>query len=264
MALRHSAICEGKVRHRRYTPASHHFEYRISMAWLDLDELEEINTLPFWSSRGFNLMQYRRSDYLRRDVPDLKQAVYERLQEADVAPQAGAIRLLTHLRSWGFCFNPVSFYFCFNQRDELYAIVAEINNTPWNERHSYVLPLTPQRLQGQALTFSFDKAFHVSPFMPMALKYEWRFRLDEQRVWTHMRLLDNGAAVFDASLGLVKKPLTAANAWRAPLKFPFMCVTVAMAIYRQAFSLWRKGVPFYPHPNKKARGEGKPMNQETV
>ena len=93
------------------------------------------------------------------------------------ARPAGPIRLLTHLRYFGYSFNPVSFYYVFDATDtRVETIVAEITNTPWKERHAYVLPVAgAARAGGRAWRFSFEKQFHVSPFMPMDMRYDWRF-----------------------------------------------------------------------------------------
>ncbi|OZG75322.1 DUF1365 domain-containing protein [Hahella sp. CCB-MM4] len=266
-SFKHSALCQGIVRHRRHSPREHVFQYRLSMVWLDLDEVKKIDSLPFWSGGRRNLTWFRRSDYLDPQVPDLKQAVYQRLEKVNVRPQPGRVVMLGHLRQWGFCFNPVVFYFCFDDDERLYAIVAEINNTPWNERHAYVLPvlsvvqpdsaedprivsLEPGADDWQYCRFDFDKSFHVSPFMPMDMRYHWRFRLHREKVYVHMKLSRQQEVIFDASLGLDKQRLDASQALRASFGYPLMCLRVLGGIYWQAFRLWRKKVPFHTHPAK--------------
>ncbi|WP_020406047.1 DUF1365 domain-containing protein [Hahella ganghwensis] len=265
--LLHSGLCQGSVRHRRHLPQEHHFQYRTSMVWLDLDEIPLIDKLPSWSTGRFSLTSFRRQDYLDPGIPDLKTAVYRRLEASGLQSKMGRVVMLAHLRNWGFCFNPVVFYFCFDRREVLYAIVAEINNTPWDERYAYVLPVTseetlvenPEKAESddvsyrpQTVRFDFDKAFHVSPFMPMNLRYQWRFRLDKSRIFVHMKLNRENEQWFDASLALERLPLDGAAALRASFGYPMHCLKVLSAIYWQALRLWLKKVPFYTHPKKQA------------
>ena len=249
--LQHSAFCRGSVRHRRHMPKSHEFEYKTGMAWIDLDELHQLESLPFWSVERFNLVQYKRKDYLSPQAGDLKQAVYQKLQANGVDVIPGKVFLLTQLRSWGFSFNPVSFYFCVDQHNQLYAIAAEITNTPWLERHTYVLPTTPQTMNGQPLSFTFSKQFHVSPFMPMALQYDWRFRISDEEIMIYMKLEKQQEHVFDANLRLKKAPLSNSLARQVAITYPLACLKTVAAIYWQALRLWLKRIPFYEHPGRK-------------
>ena len=162
---------------------------------------------------------------------------------------AGPIRLLTHLRYFGHCFNPVSFYYCFDAADQrVETIVAEITNTPWAERHSYVLDASQSG--GPIKRFAFDKDFHVSPFMPMDMQYDWRFNEPARHLFVHLQNFREGEAVFDATLSMKVRPLTAAALVGLLLGFPFMTVKVVAAIHWQALKLWLKRTPVYDHPIK--------------
>lgn len=252
--LQHSRICPGTVRHRRYQPKAHAFAYPVYMSWIDLDELSDLDTLPFWSSRRFNLVQFRRKDYLGPKSLPLKEAVQQRLKQHGIREIPERICVLTNLRNWGLTFNPVTFYVCYRADGGVIAILSEINNTPWDERHCYVHEVTPQAAHEESWQFEFDKVFHVSPFMPMDLRYQWRFRFSGEQIWIHMRLWRNQAIQFDASLGLDKKPLNHASAWQVPLRYPFMTLRVVSGIYWQALRLWLKKIPFYEHPNEVKNG----------
>jgi uncharacterized protein len=183
-------------------------------------------------------------DYLGDPRLPLDEAVRDRVaRETGVRPQ-GPIRLLTHLRMFGLCFNPVSFYYCFDASGErVETVVAEITNTPWNERHAYVLPAKDGRLR-----FRFGKAFHVSPFMPMALDYDWRFGVPGRRLAVQMQNFRDGARIFDATLALERREIGPASLAAALARFPFMTLQVLGAIYWQALRLWRLRTPFYAHP----------------
>jgi DUF1365 family protein len=166
------------VRHRRFRPHPHDFRYRIAQLLIDLDELPTLFAGRwFWSLERANLVSFRRRDYLGDPAIPLKQAVLDRVETATGARPDGPVRMLAHLKMFGLCFNPVVFYYCHHRDGTLAAIVAEITNTPWDERHAYVLPVAMADRHGQAgrvLGWRFDKIFHVSPFLPMGLRYDWR------------------------------------------------------------------------------------------
>jgi uncharacterized protein len=136
-----SAVYEGWVRHRRVRPVEHSFRYRVFMAYLDLAELPELfDRVPLWSARRAAPAWFRRSDFLGDPELPLRDAVLDRVEELGGARPAGPVRLLANLRYLGHSFNPVSFYFCFAEDGErLAAVLAEVTNTPWGERHSYLL-----------------------------------------------------------------------------------------------------------------------------
>ncbi|MGQ0510179.1 MAG: DUF1365 domain-containing protein [Betaproteobacteria bacterium] len=241
----HSALYTGSLRHRRFAPGPREFRYRLFMAWLDLAELDEVfRGRWLWSVRRPALAWFRRGDYLGNPAVPLDQAVRDLVAAETGRRPAGPIRLLTHLRMFGHCFNPVSFYYCYDAAGaKVETIVAEITNTPWNERHAYVLPA-----RGGELRFRFGKAFHVSPFLPMALQYDWRFGAPGARLAVHMRNLDGGAKVFDATLDLERREISAGSLAAALSRFPLMPLQVVAAIYWQAFRLWTRRTPFHAHP----------------
>ena len=249
----HSCLYFGTLRHRRFEPRPHTFRYRLYMTWLDLSELDEVfRGRWFWSTRRPALAWLRRADYLGDPAITLDLAVRDRVEQSTGRRPEGPVRLLTHLRTFGHCFNPVSFYYCYDATGrQVQTIVAEITNTPWNERHAYVLPAGQDEGNGRAMRFRFGKAFHVSPFMPMDMEYDWRFTAPGERLAVHMVNHRAGAGVFDATLALERRELSGANLAVALLRYPFATVQVMAAIYWQAARLWLKRVPFHIHPAKR-------------
>lgn len=247
----HSAIYRGWVSHHRALPRRHAFRYALFMMWLDLAELDRVfDGRWLWSVRRPALARFRRRDYLApHDVP-LDQAVRDLVLDRLGRRPAGAVRLLTHLSYFGYCFNPVSFYYCYDELGALDAIVADITNTPWAERHQYVLDVGRARESagGSAPVWRFPKSFHVSPFLPMDMDYEWRFDEPGEAIHVHMRNMRSGRHVFDATLSLRRTPLTGAGLARVLAAFPFMTLKVIAAIHWQAFRLLLKRTPFYTHP----------------
>lgn len=248
-----SRLYEGVLRHRRVSPRSHEFQYRVFMPYLCLDELPELfDDKPFWSASGRALAEFRRSDFLGDPDLPLEDEVRRRIREETGKEHTGPIYLLANLRYFGHVMNPIACYYCFSDDESrLEHVVAEVNNTPWDERHSYVLP---GPTAGNWLKTQFDKAFHVSPFNPMAMRYHWRSNTPDRRLILHMENTSKGDKVFDATLSLSARPLTATSLNRNLLRYPFMTVKVGLAIYWQAVRLYLKGVPVYTHPDNQPHG----------
>lgn len=222
------------------------------MLYLDLDELDRAFAGRWlWSVNRRNLAQFKRNDFLGDPAVPLADAVRARVREATGRAPDGPIRLLAHLRYFGHCFNPVSFYYCYGaDGTTLDTIVAEITNTPWKERHSYVLPMADAQRHASALRWDFAKAFHVSPFLPLERDYAWRFTAPDDALRVHMDVLSAGRSEFDATLVFARKPLTGANLARALLRYPAMTLKVVAAIHWQALLLWLRRNPVYDHPGK--------------
>lgn len=255
-----SCLYFGRVSHRRHgggtDPVSNAFEYRMFMVSLDLAELDEVfRDRWLWSTRRPALAWLQRADHLGDPSRPLDESVRDLVEQRTGQRPAGPIRLLAHLRYFGHCFNPVSFFYCYDASGEqLETIVAEVNNTPWGERHCYVLPRSQARVRGPAQEFELDKEFHVSPFLPMETHYRWRFTEPGARLLVHLRNEQQGRHAFDATLSLERREITARSLASALLKFPFMTLRVVLLIYWQALKLKLKGAEFYNHPAKRDSG----------
>jgi uncharacterized protein len=246
----HSALYIGRLRHRRLTPRAHAFSYAIWMLWLDLAELDSVfRGRWFWSTRRRALAWFCRADYLGDPAVSLDEAVRRRVVEATGARPTGPIRMLGQLRNFGHCFNPVVFYYCYDATDTaVQTIVAEITNTPWGERHSYVLPVVNADAPAGSLQFDLAKRFHVSPFMPMKQDYRWRFTAPGEQLAVHMENHSDGGKIFDATMNLARRPIGAASLAMVLLRHPASTLGVLVAIYWQALRLRLKRVPFHAHP----------------
>ena len=253
----HSCIYEGTVRHRRFRPVSNEFRYRLFLMFLDLNELPEVfKGRLAWSGDRFNLAYFRRADHLGDPQIPLDQAVRSLVEERTGARPTGPIRLMTHLRYFGYCFNPVSFYYCYDQAgSRVETIVAEIHNTPWQEEHCYVLgeALNEHPVRGWK-RYQFAKDFHVSPFMDMGLWYDWRFREPGESLSAHLTDIEKGTKLFDATLSLRRREISDSALTRVLISYPFMTVKVTTMIHWQALRLLTKGAPFFLHPAKRNPG----------
>jgi len=234
--LRNSS-CEGWVIHRRGQP-SHEFRYRVWMLLVDTAQPGPQRNV------GLPATSIRSTDYLNVDG-DVLLGANERLS-ADNLPPCDRVLVLTQPRSGGLFFNPVNFYLCYAD-DSLHCILAEINNTPWDEKHTYVLDARGQH-QDDELRFSFPKAFHVSPFMPMDIDYHWRVRLKSDSIQIAMRLLKDGDEIFFAGLYLQAQELNERTLAHGRYRYAWQNVRTLARIYWQAARLFVKRSPFYKHP----------------
>ena len=226
-----SAIYEGVIRHRRFAVREHVLRHRIALAYVDLDE---VDALPL--RRG--LVEFRRSDYLPGpgSLPDAARAL---------AGTSGPVRLLTSLRTFGHCFNPVSFVYCHDGEDRLHAVIAEVTNTPWGERHAYVLRRSGE---GRVLDGDFDKLLHVSPFMGMDHSYVMRAAAPGETLSVHVESRRSGELAFDATLGMHRREFSRRVLAEITARYPAATLRTLSLIYAHAVVLRLKGVPVHPHP----------------
>jgi DUF1365 family protein len=245
-----SAIYRGVVRHRRYEPVAHAFTYRVAQLWLDLDEMDTVFAGRWlWSAGRRNVISFRNEDHLDGSAAPLAPRVRDLVERRTGRRPAGPVRLLTYPRYFGYVFNPVSFFYCFDESGaRVETVVAEVNNTPWGERHHYVLD--PSRDEGGSPShrWRFAKQFHVSPFHGMDSQYDWRFVDPADQLVVHMDCLREGRVFFDSTMTLDRREISGASLASAFASHPFMTGKVIAAIHWQALRLWMKRAPFHPHP----------------
>lgn len=253
--MQNSAIYSGWVSHQRSAPTPHHFKYKVFMMYLDLNELPSLfNKMRFWSYGRRNVANFDRADYYGDATKPLKDEISTLVKTATGSAPRGDIRLLTNMRYFGHCFNPVSFYYCFEADNQtLQAIVSHITNTPWGEDYAYVHDLGNANYQekltknGLIHAFKLDKNFHVSPFMPMDIQYDWAFKLEHNQLFVHMKNFHHQVEIFSATLALQKSELTEKSLNWLLIKYPLMTLKVVAAIYWNALQLYLKRIPFYAH-----------------
>lgn len=250
-----SAIYEGTVVHRRRTPLDHRFSYRIALPLVDLDEIDRLVGLhPLWSVERRNVVSFWRHDYLPGRPGALGDAVRDLAEERLGRRPQGSVAMLAHPRTWGWLFNPIALYYCFDEEGlRVEALVAEVTNTPWHERHLYVV--------GEPGRHRFPKELHVSPFFDMDMDYELAYTEPGDRLGLSIRTMRGNETLFEAGLRLERGGADRQALGRLIWAYPFGTLRVSGAIYRQALALWWAGAPIVPHPR---RGSGPPDTVRTA
>ncbi|HEX5594028.1 MAG TPA: DUF1365 domain-containing protein [Solirubrobacterales bacterium] len=259
-----SAVYEGTIRHRRFAPVEHEFRYRLFLMYLDLAELPQVlDPYPLFSARSRALARFRREDFMGDPGRPLDQCVREAVEEAAGVHPSGPVRLLAGLRYFGHSFNPVSLYYCFDPAGErVEAVVADVQNIPWGERHPYVLARGERR--GSVLSDELEKTFHVSPLMGMDQTYSFRAGEPDERLAVHIESRPRESAPdrdiggpsrtrgapkeFDATLNLRRRELSRRTLTTMLARYPAMSLQVVAKIYAQSLRLKLKGARYFPHP----------------
>lgn len=246
-----SALYEGRIRHRRFEPIEHSFSYPLFLIYLDLEELPSaLDPYPLWSARRAAPAWFRRSDFMGDPELSLAECARDCVQSKTGRRPPGPVRLLAGLRYFGHAFNPVSFYYCFESRGEqVEAVIAEVKNIPWGERHPYVLDRGPH--EGTVLSDELEKALHVSPLMGMDQTYSFRATEPGEQLIVHIESSSSqgeNKPAFDATLTMKRHELSRALLTRMLLRYPALSMQLVMKIYVQTLRLKIKGARYYPHP----------------
>ena len=240
------AVYQGTIAHTRFSSKSHKFTYKTNMLYLDLDELQGafLGKL-FWGYNKPNLASFYRSDFYGDKRKTIKKSIQSLLLNKINLHHKGKVFLLTTIRYFGFAFNPVSFYYCFDESSNIQAIVSHITNTPWNEKHVYVHDC--RNKPSMSKKFEFDKDFHVSPFMPMNINYSWVFSPPKDFLFVSMDSYISDKLVFNATLKMTKRAWGNFSLNKILFLSLPMSIKSIVLIYFNALILFIKRAKFYPH-----------------
>lgn len=250
-----SCIYTGHIRHRRFVPRGNEFRYAVFLVLFDLAERDSFSSLsPFWSVGSPNLAYLRRQDHFGDPAKSIDDSVRDLVRERSGMTPQGPIRMLCHFRYFGHCFNPATFYFCYNpEGTSVETVVIEVHNTPWGEVFLYVLDEGMNTGKGIWKHYAFDKQFHVSPFMGMDMHYEWGLREPGSALNIHMNSYRKGVKFFDATLTLSRHEASGSLLNRVLAEYPVITIKVLGMIYWQALKLLLKGIPLYGHPPRSGK-----------
>ena len=241
------AIYQGIIIHQRSSPKKHSFTYKTNMLYLDLDKIKEaFSDNFFWSYNKPNFASFYRSDFYGDKNKTIKKSIQTLLLKKINLNHKGKVFLLTTIRFFGYSFNPVSFYYCFDETEKIQAIVTHITNTPWKEKYAYVHDC--RNNSSMSKIFKFEKSFHVSPFMPMDINYNWVFTSPKDFLYVSMDNLLKNKLIFNATLKMTKRAWTAYALNKILFLSIPMSIKAIILIYFNALILFIKKVKFYPHP----------------
>lgn len=259
MTLTRSALYKGWIRHRRFCAPQNHFNYQFYMFYLDLDELEAFNQLPLCSTESFAVFRVKNTDFLAANSSETIKAKAIAKTRSLGGNTPSRVCMLANIRYWGIKFSPINLYYNYDENDALDSVLVEVSNTPWNQRHYYLIadPSNPEPTQ---------KSFHVSPFQSSDVNYHWILKEPQDNLLVHIenrtKATDSDTTKrFDATLQLQRYALTKQNLQQALIQTPIMSLKIVSGIYWQAAKLALKKARFYPHPNTlgpKTKNSGDP------
>jgi len=237
-----SCLYQGETFHQRFVPKKHKFNYTIMMFWLDLDELNLLDEqLRLFSKTSFNWIRFKRQDFLKQPEMPLKTEALQTMSRLAGKNLKGKVYLLSPLRILGMYFSPVNFYYLQSENGTYSHLLAEVSNTPWNERHCYLVDLAEQQ--------NTQKEFHVSPFNPVNMKYQWHIKQPGEKLQLKLDCLKESKH-FSAAIALHRTELNNHTLGKTLIKFPHMTIKTVWGIYWEALKLLIKRMPIYDHPGR--------------
>lgn len=242
-----SALYSGRIAHKRHLPKPHDFSYPFFMYYLNLDKLQNLPDLGRWFSiKNWAISRFHRPDYYGSHSSSLSDAIRQRMTELTGKEVLGTVCGLLNLRTLGLYFSPVNFYYGFDTKNRFTHFLAEVSNTPWNERYQYGFYVGDGNLAPQS-----QKRFKVSPFNPVEQNYSWNISPPGQKIGVQLGVNDERGMIFQAALSLKQQPLTQDVVRKHLLTSPAMTISTLSRIHWQALKLYLKGLPYIPYTKER-------------
>ncbi len=254
-SLPRPGLYTGSLRHRRFRPREHQFEYGIFLAFLDIDLIpEQMAATRFSGYNRFAWASFHQRDHFGDPSLPLRERLRQNAQREGLELPDGPIFLLTHLRYLGYCFNPISIYYCYGADGEVALTLAEVNST-FGESHNYWLHAgNATGHKDGSRRYVTPKRMHVSPFFGMDMNYEFVLTEPGERLIAHMNVVEPDGCFFDATLKLERRDWNSRNLLKSLARHPWMTAKVTAAIHWQALQLFLKKVPVHTHPGSQNLG----------
>lgn len=244
-----SCFYKGVVRHRRFSPKKREFAFKLFYPFLDIDTVSDtLKSLPLWSTHRWSPFRFRRKDYFDRSQTPLGESIRDLVLQENGQRSIGKIMLLANVRTWGINFNPLAIYFCYSENEpiKLECIVLEVTNTPWNDRHFYVIDASSDTQKIHHSTF--NKAMYVSPFIDSQMEYELTYSNPDKRFTMRLDVKQEGITLLDVDLWLERVGMNAKSGITLPLRYPLLPLQVLTGIYMHAMILFFRHIRVYRRP----------------
>lgn len=244
----YSRIYTGKVFHKRFKPKIHNLNYSVFSFLISLNEIDELDqNLKLFSYNKFNIFSFWDKDYGEKKDCNLNSYIKKILKKSGIDIQGGRIMLLCYPRLWGYVFNPLNVYYCYNNYNNIVAIIYEVSNT-FKQSHSYIIKNNHINKKDYLIAQSCKKRFFVSPFMEMSTKYNFEIKPPGKSISVLITQKDDEGILLKAKFLGKSKKLNDLTLFYLLIKYPFMTLKVIMGIHWEALKLWCKGLNLVKRP----------------
>ena len=240
-----SCIYNGIVTHQRFKPIKHSLKYKTFSLLINLDELESLDkNISIFSLNKFNIFGFYAKDHGERDGSSIKEWVLKNINKFNISNNITKIKLLCYPRIFGYVFNPLSIFYCY-ENNNLRAIFYEVKNT-FNEQHTYIFKIKNYENIEQKC----KKKFYVSPFMDMETFYNFKLLDPKEKLSVFIKQTDNKETILTATQTGEKREFSFKQLLINFFKYPLMTIKIISSIHYEAFFLWKKGAVYRKRTKK--------------